>query len=415
MLFARSLLKNISLYAFANIMLRAISFLTFPIWSKYISTSEYGLLELCFSYQNIFLIITSWNLAGYLRLEYIHLDSKARSELIIQILITYTLLTSIITLAHIPLFSIINNLLFQNHLTIPLLARIILLAGITFFLQINTTILRFEERTKLFTIIQVIQGLLITLAYIIGIPYFQWNIADILSAQIIILGAVALFLSKTVIFPIPKISFSRKILKKTITAGAQLFPMSVGDYLFSSGDKFVLAHYGSLHSVALYSLASKFAEIFQLIIANPLNMAYQPYIQKRLKSGPAYKIKRENTQNMALFLVTMLVGLSMGYIFAKPLLFHFIPSKFHDALQYIFLLCFAHILTACITFSGAQIIFHKKIRFLSSALLLSGTLNIALNIVLIKNYNVMGCVISTVISSALYLALTLIYQRKISS
>lgn len=114
-------------------------------------------------------------------------------------------------------------------------------------------------------------------------------------------------------------------------------------------------------------------------------------------------------------MIGFFVLITAGYSICKPILYYLLPIAYHEAVDYIWFILMGSVFLMGTYFANCLIQYHKKRYFLGFALLLPATLNVALNILLIPQYRIYGCVFATLTSYVSYFALTLWYNKRIST
>ncbi len=106
------------------------------------------------------------------------------------------------------------------------------------------------------------------------------------------------------------------------------------------------------------------------------------------------------------FVITIL-----GYMLCKPLLLFIIPSKYHEAFNYVLYILMGYIFWTGTYFNLGLIIFLKKVYFHAFSLLIPSCLNALLNILLIPSFKIYGCVTGSLLSYFFYFIITALYNH----
>ena len=197
--------------------------------------------------------------------------------------------------------------------------------------------------------------------------------------------------------------------------GFPFIPAILCNWVLSSGDKWVLARYASLHDVGIYTIADMFGLLYQMIILYALRSSYTPHLMRKFATNQdnLKSVERWNQKNMWVSMIGMASLITAGYLIGKPILYWVLPLKYHEAVNYIWLVLMGYIFLMGTGFANTLIQFHKRTYFLAFALFVPAMLNIGLNILLIPYFNIYGCVSATLISYIVYFLLTLWYNHRL--
>jgi O-antigen/teichoic acid export membrane protein len=187
-------------------------------------------------------------------------------------------------------------------------------------------------------------------------------------------------------------------------------------WVLSSGDKWILALYATLFDVGIYALGDTVGTAYHLLVLYPLASSYIPYLIQRYAAGeiPIQELERQNKKIMIITLCALTVGSMGAYWLGRPLMYWFLPAHYHPVIPYIPLLLVGYILLTGTYFLSALIQFHNKRRFLAYSLVIPATVNLALNRLLVPNYQLYGSLYATITAYALYFGGMLWYNLRLT-
>jgi O-antigen/teichoic acid export membrane protein len=200
--------------------------------------------------------------------------------------------------------------------------------------------------------------------------------------------------------------------------GLPFIPGMLCSWLLASGDRLMLARYGSLENVGIYSIADSVCQLFTILVLQPWNSSYLPYILKKYTESSSHIcaqkliiIERENQKLMWVSMAGLATLIVAGLYIFRPLLLIFLSPAYHEALNYLLLLLLGSVFLYGAHCASTFIQFHKKSGFLAFSLTIPAILNIILNSILIPRYAIYGCVIATLLSYLAYFLITLGYNQ----
>ena len=182
--------------------------------------------------------------------------------------------------------------------------------------------------------------------------------------------------------------------------------------MLSSADRWVLAQYSSMHDVGIYSIAAVFGQLFQLGVLMPMQRAYMPIMLEKFAKNKnnLKKVEQWNKKNMILAMIGLAGIISVGYIICRPILYILLPTAYHPAIGYIWLILMGQIFLLGEHFLSLLITFHKKAYFQAVSLFIPSLLNVGLNLLLIPHFKITGCILATLAAYIIYFLTKLIYN-----
>ncbi len=221
----------------------------------------------------------------------------------------------------------------------------------------------------------------------------------ILVSDLILFPVRFLFIRKMIL-----LSIELNILKKVLQYGVPFVPASIAYWIFSSIDRIMLERLVDLRSVGIYTIASSFSSIMN-IIANAVGQAWSPHAINEYEKD-RNKAKIIYLRFLKLLIIFSLLALFIFVSFGKKLISILFPpdyiSSFYPALFLMIGIMFQ--MTNQVTAIGISL-YKKTILFFYITWFIA-IVNIILNYLLIPHFKEVGASIATALS---YLILTLIY------
>jgi O-antigen/teichoic acid export membrane protein len=195
--------------------------------------------------------------------------------------------------------------------------------------------------------------------------------------------------------------------------GIPFIPGILFAWILSSGDKWVLARYASLHDVGIYSIADAFSQLFYVMILYPLSGSYLPWLFKQFAHNKSsiVSIEYHNKKVMYYAMVGVAFAITVAYVLGKPMLYWILPNKYHEAIAYIWLILMGNVFWMGTYFASALIQYHKKSYFLAGVIAVPALLNLGLNILFIPWWGIYGCSVATLLAYVAYFCLILGYNK----
>jgi O-antigen/teichoic acid export membrane protein len=395
------------LYALMSVSTKLIAFIMFPIYTRYITPADYGVLGMIDGTISIlgYLIIfgTDTALAFY----YFEEKDPEKKMQYVQNVMAFRLLVAV-TL-------IILMLLAGNHLgswlniSSSLMPFLYISLGTLLLDSINIlalTVYRYELRTLRVVLLTVAKMLFIAILSYLFLVYWSNSIDSIIWGRVISIFLVIL-LSGRQMLKYLRLRFDKEVWAKVLRYGAPLVPASLSFWVMGISNRYIIAAMDSTSAVGIFVASFQFATIISLLTYG-IQMAWRPYSMqmKDHLDGKAFFSKA--------YTIIFTVGM-LGIVVVTglmPWMILLLDPKYQTAYQYVGFLSLASFLNFYYIIVSSGLLFAKKTKSISGILILSAVLNIVLNIVMYIPFGLWGIVVSNVIAYLITCILVFIQSQK---
>lgn len=382
-----NLLKNTTIYALGDIIPKAINFVFFPILTRFLSPADYGILNYVTSVNNLLTILTFLCLNTYYMVYYFKVDGeKKRRELLGTLSIFVIALNFILCIFLFLIGPALFGRIGGNVLFYPYLALGIAINFFNIFAVLPSCMLRMQERSLLFTTVNVLKSVLTTILTAFVVISLKFGVQGVLYSQ---LAAAVVFAA---VFVGIANGYSRYvvdfgIIKKALLFSLPLVPGSLAYFFVTLSDRIFIDKYLTLSDLGLYSTAASLALLLNTISYGAYK-AFEPYVFKIY--GQSDFGKKIYTVFKNYYLVLLFIGLCISLL-SYNFLVIFTTNQYYPAAKYVPLL-----VVGCI-FSSMSYLFSTVITssgrtYLNSVIsIVGGILSVILNATLIKYGVVFAC------------------------
>ncbi|MGE5350834.1 MAG: lipopolysaccharide biosynthesis protein [Acidobacteriota bacterium] len=381
--------KNAIVYSVGTVVLRASSFLLIPLYTHFLSLSDYGLLSTLLLTIQILVTIVDFGIrSGMMRFMAKYEEENRLKEFLgsaLAINIMGGLLTTLVT---IYLFSpILRGILHSGDIS-----NYIMLTCLTAVVQslcINIiSYYRAKNQGLAFMIINLAASLLLIAGSLLFLVKLHMGIQGILISQILTYGIIWIVVT-AVIFAKHGLSVSPKLFFQLLKFGFPLIFAMAGNLLMNTSAVYFLGFFTNLEQVAIYSLAFKIASIAEMVVILPFQMAYEPFVFANLHN-PDIKSTISKLTTYLLLTFTV-VGFLIVFVF-RGLIHIIAPPEYHDAYLFIFLLL-PGIAAQGLHYVGQSLLHVQNKTHVTGAIVFSlSLLSVGLNYIFIRLYGIMGLV-----------------------
>jgi len=409
----KTIVKHTAIYSTADLLAKAVGFFLLPIYTRYLSPADYGILELLAVSLSIIIIFVQQGMqtSFFRAYSFDYKDKKEEQREVVSTSYLYLLFSSFILLGTIFLFSKqINHLLFQSK-DYTTLVRLILITG---FFNILSTITFQLFRAKLqsvkFSQVSILRFLINVSLNIYFILKLKMGLSGIIYGNLITAILISI-LNFFLIYKHLSLKISFPKLKNMLSYGLPLVPGGLSIWVLMVANRYFLERLSSTTELGLYSLGNRFSGILQFMIIQPFLTTW-PSIY-----FPLAKEKDAPITFSRLTTYFLLIGsfFSLGIIaLSNPAIKVMADPKFWGAYKVIPLLVFSVLLYGLFSLLNIGIFIQRKTKYNPLIIGIAAIFNLLLNYLLIPVYGMSGAALASFFSYLLmnlvaYLVNTRIY------
>ncbi|EKF54444.1 polysaccharide biosynthesis protein [Galbibacter marinus] len=401
-----NLLKNISGFAFFNVLNSTIPFLLLPVLTAYLSPEHYGVVDI---FYNTTLIITPViglcvvQSIGRFYFEKIVL-SKFVSTVLVILLSSGLIITAL---------SLVFNIVFEDYLlSYDIPPYLIFLAFLyTLFTQISEILLalwRVSYKVAHFGIFRVSKtaldlGLSIFLIVSLGYGWQGRIYPQVVVA--FIFAAIALYLLFRLGY-LDGLKADKTYKKEALSYSVPLIFHTFGGYVINFSDRFFILLMLSMSDVGIYSVAYQIGMVISLV-QNSFNQAWVPFFfQKLNENTPASK--RKIVQITYIYIAFLIVMTLLIYLLIPVIYKYFINESYSDGASLIIWVLLGFLFNGIYKMLVNFLFYDKRTRLVAVLSISSASLNIVLNYFLIKFNGITGAAQATMLTF-LFFMLVILY------
>ena len=364
-----------------------------PIYTRYLSKSDYGVLEILLPTSNIILLVLQLGLASALFRSILY-RQKTDRKTCISTAYFFLLIFSAIVLTILFVFAGNFSQLLFNTLDKKNLLQLVFIGD--FFLILNAipmAVLRVDQRS-------------ITFAFIAGSNFFVTlclNLLFVVHLKQGIYGTLlantlgALFFSLIYFWVIRKnivLKFSASELKSMLAFGLPLVPGTIGDMFMLVSDRYFLKFYRGLEQVATYSLAIRIATMIALLVA-AFQLAWPAIFFPLAKEENAQEIFAKLFNYFIFFFIYAWLFVA---IFSSDIIGIFATASYMQASYLVPIISMANIFIGMYYFTSIGIQLKKKTGMFPLFIGIACLFNIITSFIIIPEYGMFGAAFVKVFS-----------------
>ncbi|HTT20935.1 MAG TPA: oligosaccharide flippase family protein [Candidatus Sulfotelmatobacter sp.] len=381
----------------------AVGFVSFPIFTRLLSISEYGLMDLG---QRLLLMLT---IASKLGLQNASLRFYNRKEFSTDpaagrnyySTLFFGMLGSSCSI--VVLCLLVVSLLPKTSTFGPLATLIYLILGLVVLRAMGAILwgfLRIEERTKTFNVITVATRATTVAAVCALLPWMGRSahtyFTGVVSVEtILVLVLSAWLLQRGVLNPS---HFKFDLFRAAIAYGTPLVLYEFAFAVLGSADRFLVRHYVGADALGFYSVAYGLANNVNEMLVSPLGLALIPIYMRIWASDGAEKTSAFVSTSFNIFIMAAAGVLAAIAATGHSIVVLLASAKYAGADRLIPVILAGLLVYGANVFVAAGLLIHKRTSQMSGLLVIAAALNIALNCLLLPRMGLMGGAIATLLS-----------------
>ncbi len=398
--------KDTTIYGLGSLLPKAAGIILVPIYTRFLLPSDYGIMSLASLITSMVAAALILGQNGSLTLYMRSSQKEHAAEDIRQLLFSVTVfILAFGVVATGVLFAFgpqltarlfrSDQLTFYPYVAIALVTALL---GIPFALQQAVNRARGQARVHtFFQLSSFIINTTFTIVFVVALRQGAFGSLKGTFAAAAILAPVALFLLARQMSP----HFSWPWLKRSLLFGLPLVPHYFAGWILTFADRTILARYGTLRDVGLYSLAYNIAMVMNLVSLS-INQAWGPiYYDLASTDDGRAKLPRLTT---VYAVVVVFAGLAY-MLFAREVLLLLATPRFWAAAGIVPIVVAGYVGFALYSVLSTGIFYAQKTRYIPLISAIAAAVNIGLNIWLIPKYGMWAAAWNTFIAYALMAAI----------
>lgn len=406
-------LRNVFIYTVPKVAGYFISLITLPIILRKVAPADFGILALITPFAVILAGVFCLGLPiGVDRYYFAYNKTDDKINMLMfstQIYFYAVLIVSscVVLAAGSFLAKIFFNESRYGFIVFLLYVSVFINQIVNFYLKIFQN-MEHAVTNAVFTMLQSIAGITLSIYFIyrFHVTYMGLIFGNICSG-ILVCGILIFVFNRQ--FRVKVFNF--RILAESLIYGMQALPKSFTGFINRFFDKYMLNDMISVSAVGIYGIAQNISNAV-LLLMNSVWSAFQP---------PCYNLAFENKDTASarigrlftVFSYLTIFPLLMVILFAQEIVYLLAPSSYYPAIDVIIILLAGISTQVFGIYVGVQYAYSKKVYLIFPLTVLGTIINVAVNILLIPKYGIIGAGIATGASLAMLNGLFIIVGQRI--
>lgn len=391
-------------FSACSILQKGISFIVVPIFTRILTTEQYGTYSLYLSWLQILTIITSLYLYYGVFTNGMNKYDTDRNRYISSM----QGLTLTITAIVFAIFFITQNawsdiLGLAPHLIFLMFVEMAVTPALSFWSGRQ----RFEYKYRKLVIVTLCKSIVNPILGLIMVSLAEdkatARILSVVIVEVCFCGVIMIYQ-----FLKGKCWIDKKYWKFALGMAIPLLPHYLSGMILNKGDQIMISKMVSTSAVAFYSVAYNIGMLVQ-IFTNAISNSFTPWIYQRIKADKYEKIPE--TIN---FLMLLVAAISLGLMLLSPELVLLFGSSGYASAAYVIPPVAASVFFIFLyNILATPQFYFEKTSFLMVSSILAAVVNLGLNYIFIKQYGYVAAGYTTLVCYVLYSIGHAIISRKV--
>ena len=387
------IVSHTSIYLLSDILRRGVSLVMLPIYTRYLTPADYGVVELLSMLLDLASIIFSARVGQAVFRHYFESNSEDEKNCVIASALLLSVLMSgfgtvvIMALSGPLAITVFSDIGYKHYIS---------LFAVTMFLsplvEIPLIRIRAQQKPWLFFVFSITKLILQLSLNIYFIVLLEMGVEGVIYSAVIssvIMGTLLIGYT----LPRTGIRASKVISKSLFSFSLPLKLATLGSFYMTFGDRYILNIYSDLSEVGIYALGYKFGFILLLLAWDPFENFWDAEKYKTYLKYDAKYIYQK------VFKITSTILIFMGLcisIFVKDLIRIMADPQFLDAYRIAPIIIIAYILQAWTKYCSMGILLERKTMLIAYGEIIGVMLITIAYFTLIPAYGMYGAAWSTV-------------------
>ncbi|MGL5434752.1 MAG: oligosaccharide flippase family protein [Lachnospiraceae bacterium] len=390
--------KVSTFYLVGNLFNKGITFLTVPIFTRILSTADYGIVTTYNSWIAILSLVIGFAIHMGIRAAFI--DYKSEINEFMSVSTAFTLACGIL----ISLFLGSGALLLQINIDITIIVLCIIQGLATALVQNYSMYLMMQYKYKFRTVLMILPNLISVMFSVLSILFIVKT--DLFMGRIVptaLINVAFGLLTVVLVYRRSRVFYNKTYLKYALTISAPLVLHGIALNILSQSDRTMITWLTDASQTGIYSLIYNFSMV-ATVITTSMEGVWVPWFTENLIST-----KIESINTLAKDFINLMTYAMVGVMLLGPEVVKILATeKYWEGIVIIPPVILANYIIFAYTLYVNIEHFHKKTLYITGNTLIAAGINLILNYLLIPRYGYVAAAYTTLVS---YLVAFILHSR----
>ncbi|MBI2834819.1 MAG: polysaccharide biosynthesis C-terminal domain-containing protein [Acidobacteria bacterium] len=404
----KGLFVNLAIYGLGDVITSIASFLLLPLYVRFLSATDYGVISLLLTVEVVAKIIFRWGVdASFMRLYYDCPDRRAKQRLASTLCVFLFALNGVCLAMALAAAPLIADRLFGVPGYTGVLRLTLVNTFVIGFYFIPFHVLRITDQPRLFVSLTFSRSAATLIARVILVAFARLGIVGIVLADIIVSVMFTFVLARWFV-PLLRPMFSPGMLREALRFGLPRVPHGVAQQVTAVADRYLLSLFVSLREVGLYSIGASFGLALKLFLS-AFEYAWAPFYFATMREKDAARTFGAVTTYGLAALILLATGLSAV---ATDIVRLMTTPAFFRAAEVIPWIALGVLLQGVYLLTSIGLNITKHTEYYPVATLFAAVTSVGANLILIPRYGVLGAAWANVLAYGVLAATAFRFSQK---
>jgi len=392
------LLKHSLVYGLGSMLSRVVAFLLLPLYTRYLTPTDYGVLELIGATSSLLGLVLGLGVTGALARFYYELPPPKQPRLVSTV---YMLVAAGAALAFFPCMLaspwlatvVLDGPQYTRHFQIGFAS---LLIGLTS--DINMSYLRLLYRSTASIVVALTSMVLTISINIFLIVWLNFGVLGVLTGNLIAQILIGVPLTFAILYRIgfrPNVTLARDVLAYS----APLIPALLLTAIAANADRYFIKHFVSLADTGIFGLATKLAGSLNLLITSTFMTTFSA---RRFEIAKQPGAERILARIYDFYVVAFLLPATVLAIFVREILVAMSTPAYYRAGDFVPIILLQLLAVGIHFHVEFGILYSNQTRYFLYANALARTSHVIMAFLLVRTLGVWGATLAGLLSACLH-------------
>jgi len=404
----KQLFTHTTTYGMGDIATSVVGLLLLPVFTRYLSPAEYGVIALLLSVEAVTKVLFRWGVdSAYLRLSYDYPKWEARQRLASTIFFFLVIVNGGLLVVGLAVSPWIATQLFAipEHINTLRLVLINTYAIGLFFLPFQT--MRFEQRSRRFASVAFSRSALTLVMRLVLVVGIGLGVRGVVLADLVVTAVYAVVLGYWYRGLI-RGTGSMNMLWDALKFGLPRLPHGIAHQATAVSDRYLLSTLATVSDVGVYAIGASIGLGMKYFTA-AFQTAWSPFLFEMMDQPNARDTHRTVATYVFLTLVLLAAGLSA---LADDLVRILTPDEFHAAAIVVPWISVGVLFQGIYQLTSVGLAITKQTQYYPITTALAAATNITANLALIPAYGILGAAWANTASYGVLAAAGMMFSQR---
>ena len=392
----KRLFKSLGIYGLGDAATSLLNFLLLPVYTRYLTPAEYGVIALLVVLEAVVKILFRWGVdSAFMRLYYDCSDDRSRQSLTSTIFFFMLVLNGVLVLIASGSAPWLSGWLFGTADQANILRLAFLNIFLISFFFLPYSVLRIREQPKPVVALAFFRSATVLVTRLVLVIGVGLGVLGVVLADLLV-SVVFVVVSSKWVLPFLRVTFSKDVLRDALKFGLPKLPHGFAHNAIALSDRYLLSLFVSINQVGVYLIGATFGLALKLLLG-AFDYAWAPFYLGVMKEPRAKEIYSSVTTYMFGIEALLVAGVAVA---STDLVYLMTTPEYYGAAIVIPWIAVGVLFQGVYQLTSIGLTITKRTRYYPAATGIAAVVNVVSNLLLIPRYGLVGAAWANAVSYA---------------